>query len=204
MTDPMRAFSFRRGEYLAELDPHERTIISRVIADTSQLLGVPLGRLDEASELEEASSAVGPSMTWSADDVSEPADPALARLLPSASKEDDGVADEFRRLTEADLRSAKAARLRMVFDELRRPGTKIHVPTERAMDWAAALTDVRLVLAERLGIRTDSDAEDVYRLSTMGAEADEDEIREALALLYSALTWLQESLLQVMLPTLPD
>jgi hypothetical protein len=200
----MRAFSFRRGEYVAELDAHERTIISRVIADTSQLLGVPLGHLDEASGPEEASSAVGHSMSWSADDVSEPADPALARLLPSASKEDDGVADEFRRLTEADLRSAKAARLRMVFDELRRPGTKIHVPTERAMDWAAALTDVRLVLAERLEIRTDSDAEDVYRLSTTGAETGEDEIREALALLYSALTWLQESLLQVMLPTLPE
>ncbi|TDE97667.1 DUF2017 domain-containing protein [Occultella glacieicola] len=202
----MRAFSMRRGEFVAELDAHERTIISRVIADTSDLLGVPLGRL-EASRNDEAGPAVGHSMTWSTDEVSEPADPALARLLPSASTEDDGVADEFRRLTEADLRSAKTARLRMVFDELRRPGTKIHVPRERAMDWAAALTDVRLVLAERLGIRTDSDAEDVYELSTLGGDGvdtAEDEIRAALALLYSALTWLQESLLQVMLPTLED
>ncbi|MBK5250024.1 MAG: DUF2017 domain-containing protein [Actinomycetales bacterium] len=194
----MRGFVSRRGEFVAELDQTERTIISRVVADTSALLGVPL-RLGGPDALPDPDSWA--RMSWSAEDVEAPTDPALARLLPVASTQDDGVAEEFRRLTDGDLRSAKTTRLRMVWDELRRPGEKLHVPKEHALDWAAALTDIRLVLAERLEIRDDDDAEAVYA-STLDAEAEDDDVRSALAMLYSALTWLQESLLQVMLPTL--
>src|SRR5699024_11920088 len=90
---------------------------------------------------------------------------------------------------------------------LRARGTKLSIDPDHAMDWAAALTDVRLVLSERLGIRTDADAEEVYALSSQQGstdEGEEDEVRLAMASVYAAFTWLQESLTQVMLPTLED
>jgi hypothetical protein len=59
------------------------------------------------------------------------------------------------------------------------------------------------VLAARLGIETEADADHVYdiadRHSTGDGEDVEAEIQAALATLYSALTWFQESLLQAML-----
>lgn len=140
-------------------------------------------------------------------DVPEPTDPALARLLPAASRDDDELAAEFRRLTQEELRNDKIGRLRMVWAALRAPGTKLTIDPDRAMDWAAALTDVRLVLSERLDIRTDSDAEEVYALAgapRTGQDSQEDDLRMAMASVYSAFTWLQESLVQVMLPTLED
>lgn len=90
---------------------------------------------------------------------------------------------------------------------LRAPGTKISLEPEQGMDWAAALNDVRLVLSERLGIETDADAEDIYALAgtTPGhPTSEEEELRLAMASVYAAFTWLQESLIQVMLPTLGD
>lgn len=191
----MKGFSRRRGVYVATLDRTERTILSRVVADTALLLGV---RLD----VERAEGDTDPlaAHAWSAEGLEEPSDPALARLLPSAS-EDDGVASEFRRLTEGDLRAQKVARLRMVWGALLAPGEKIEVQPERAMDWAAALTDVRLVLAERLDIQTDEDAEAVYKAANR-RRAEDDDVRAALGSLYMVLTWLQESLMSVMLKSL--
>src|SRR5699024_1482676 len=122
--------------------------------------------------------------------VPEPTDPALARLLPPAS-DDEEVAGEFRRLTQEELRNEKVARLHMVWAALRAPGTKLSIDPDHAMDWAAALTDVRLVLSERLGIRTDADAEEVYALSSQQGstdEGEEDEVRLAMASVYAAFT----------------
>lgn len=184
----MRGFTRKRSGYVAHVDRTERRILARVVADTALLLGV---RLDVEQPEDDADPLAG--LAWSADGVAEPTDPALARLLPSAS-EDDSVASEFRRLTENDLRSAKVERLRLVWGSLLAPGDKLEVRPERAMDFAAALTDVRLVLAERLEIQTDADAEAVYAAAGGGPE----DVRAALASLYMALTWLQESLLSVM------
>lgn len=198
----MRAFRRRRGVYVAELEGDEATILARVVADTSMLLGVPL-RPGEGPE-----QATDPltELSWSTEGLDSPTDPALARLLPDASRTDDELSQEFRRLTESELRASKVARLRMVWDSLRVSGGEIRVPAERALDFAAALTDVRLVIAERLGIRTEADAEDVAdRVARGGVEdEDEDEVQLALGMVYSALSWLQESLLQVMLPTLGE
>lgn len=194
----MRGFTRKRGLYVAHLDRTERTILSRVVADTALLLGT---RLDVERPEGEDDPLAG--LAWSVDGVAEPDDPALARLLPNAS-EDDEVAAEFRRLTEGDLRAAKVERLRMVWGALLAPGERLEVQPERAMDWAAALTDVRLVLAERLGVMTDEDAEKVYQEASAPRRpgSEEDEVRAALASLYMALTWLQESLMTVMLKAL--
>jgi hypothetical protein len=194
----VKGFARKRGMYVAHLDRTERTILSRVVADTALLLGT---RLDV--ELPAGAESPLASLDWSTDGVAEPTDPALARLLPSAS-EDDGVAAEFRRLTDNDLRAAKVDRLRMVWGALLAPGERLEVAPERAMDWAAALTDVRLVIAERLDIQTDDDAEAVYEAASRRRRPGEDvdEMRAALSSLYMALTWLQESLLSVMMRAL--
>lgn len=68
------------------------------------------------------------------------------------------------------------------------------------MDWAGALTDVRLVLAERLGITDEGSVAAVEEL----AAGSPDDLTRALATLYVALSWLQESLVEAMLEELPD
>ncbi|WP_147916323.1 DUF2017 domain-containing protein [Ruania zhangjianzhongii] len=197
----MRAFRRRRGVYVAALEGDEATILARVVADTSMLLGVPLRPGEDPAESADPLT----ELSWSTEGVDSPTDPALARLLPDASRTDDELSQEFRRLTESELRASKVARLRMVWDALRVSSGEIRVPTERALDFAAALTDVRLVIAERLGIRTEADAEEIAdRVARGGGDDDEDEVQLALGMVYSALSWLQESLLQVMLPTLGE
>src|SRR5699024_11038005 len=85
------------------------------------------------------------AMSWPTEGVSAPTDPALARLLPDASEDDDELNAEFRRLTESDLRRTKVARLRTVWETLRRSEGQLRIPIQDGMDWAAALNDVRLV-----------------------------------------------------------
>ena len=76
------------------------------------------------------------------------------------------------------------------------------MPGTRRCATAAALTDVRLVLASRLGLHTDEDAERLHaeiELATHALETDDDGSlpvdpeRVWLGMLYQALTWLQES-----------
>ena len=55
------------------------------------------------------------------------------------------------------------------------------------------MTDVRLVLAERLGLRTDSDAEELH--ADLARADDLVDPRMAAAALYDALTWWQEALI---------
>ena len=76
-----------------------------------------------------------------------------------------------------------------------------------AQDVAAAITDLRLVLAERLGIRTDEHAERLYDALVDSPQAELegiDEIldpaaRRYLVAVYGALSWLQESLVDLLL-----
>src|SRR5699024_7726288 len=136
--------------------------------------------------------------------ASAPPPTALARLLPDASEDDDELNAEFRRLTESDLRRTKVARLRTVWETLRRGEGQLRIPVQDGMDWAAALNDVRLVISERLEITTEAEAEAIQQRAAGAVAGSEDEVRQALGMVYSALSWLQESLLQVMLPTLED
>ncbi|MFV0427395.1 MAG: DUF2017 domain-containing protein [Beutenbergiaceae bacterium] len=186
----MKAFRLKRGSYVAEIDRTERTVLLRVVADTAWLLGT---RLDVQPEPDDRLAR----LSWSADTVAEPTDPALARLLPNAS-DDEEIAGEFRRLTESDLRTIKVERLRMMWTALQLPGERLEVAAHHAMDWAAALNDVRLVLAERLEIVTEEDAEGIYQAAQSGG----DDVDAALASLYLFLTWLHESLMMAMLKAL--
>jgi len=54
--------------------------------------------------------------------TSEPEDPVLARLFPSAYRDDDEAASEFRRFTEGSLRDGKAQAACLVIDTLEEAG----------------------------------------------------------------------------------
>jgi hypothetical protein len=100
--------------------------------------------------------------------TSEPEDPVLARLFPTAYPHDEEAASEFRRYTEGGLRDGKAAAAISIIEtleeaglppELREDGLVIDVELDEptAETWLRSFTDLRLALATRLGIEEDDD-----------------------------------------------
>jgi Domain of unknown function (DUF2017) len=83
-------------------------------------------------------------------------DPALDRLLPSAYPDSEEDAAEFRRFTEQELCDDKVAGALSMATTLSAPPVdgrvrvRLDVPT--AVGWLRSLTDIRLVLATRIGI----------------------------------------------------
>jgi hypothetical protein len=127
-----------------------------------------------------------------------PADPAVARLLPDASRDDAELAQSFRRLTEHELRQRKRGALQLAASALRRPGSVVLDGSE-AQALLKGLTDVRLVLAERLGIQTDEDAEFLHAAIAAGV-GDGDAAWSQAAGLYDVVTFLQEDLVHTLAP----
>lgn len=203
----MRPFVARDQQAVAGLDEDERLVIARIVADVGLLLGAESFGHDDARLPHRDDLASMMRFLERVDDAAvEPDDPALRRLLPNAAPDDREVADEFRRLTQQDLRDGKIARLRDVWEQLSAPGDEWAVPADQVMATAAALTDVRLVVASRLGLESDEDAEELHRdiaeASAVLEDSDPEELgidpeRLWLGMLYDALTWLQESLVSL-------
>ena len=130
-------------------------------------------------------------------------DPALQRLLPPASRDDEQLAADFRGMTEDHLRRQKTATLATAISalggdpsgalgvDLEHGGERVELDLGQAQALMRALTDVRLVLAERLDLRTDEDSERLHAL--VESAEDLDDPRTLLAAYYDFLTWLQES-----------
>lgn len=132
-----------------------------------------------------------------------PSDPALARLLPDMS-EDEQIAGQLRELTEPGLRAEKIARLLAVVDELEEPsgpdGTFL-VRDETGADVLRAVNDVRLVLATRLGVGETITDDELFERARTASEGDPDRpdaVVDAMAILYTSLTWWQESLINAL------
>ena len=205
----MRGFRRRRGMYVARLDDDERGVIAALVADVAELLGA--GRIDEVPLAATVPGDGSPRL--SLEPVVPPIDPAVRRLLPDASRDDPEVSAEFRRLTEGDIRAGKVARLGRLWTALTTPADgqradAFAITPDDAKDVAAALTDLRLVLAERLQIRTDGQAERLYDTLLTSPTADLDDVasddldpatRRYLVAVYGALSWLQESLVEALL-----
>ncbi len=186
------------GGWVVAVAPTERAVLLDVVDEVIELLG---GAESVEQQGERAARHPLDALELEPLPVAAPRDPALLRLLPDASP-DPEVAAEFRRLTEADLRTAKAANLTCLRAALTAARTEVVVVPSEAPRVAAALTDIRLVVSERLGVRTDEDAEDVYRLATEPVPA-EPSPRHLLSAVYAVLTQLQESLVELMLGALP-
>lgn len=121
-----------------------------------------------------------------------PEDPALARLLPDAYLDDDEAAGDFRRFTERSLREIKLAHARSVEATLQRSGEKLVLSEDEALAWLGFLNDTRLALGTRIGITQDAHEE-------FGALPDEDP-RTGTFQVYDWLTYLQDSLVQSLMP----
>lgn len=201
----VRGFSRSHDEVIGRIDEQEREVIAALFEQTIELLESAAAPEDEeaddfrrmlrAAGLE--SGAPHPSGTvFGGGGIDEEAlaDPAIGRLLPDAHHDDPLAAAEFRRYSADGVRRAKIERLRTAATAMR--GTEKDSPREvrlrepEAVAVLVALTDVRLVLASRLGIETE---EDVDRLENRIASGQGDGL-EPLAVTYDFLTWVQESL----------
>ena len=100
--------------------------------------------------------------------TTEPDDPVLARLFPTAYRDDEESAAEFRRFTEGSLRDGKAAGAATIIDTLEEAGLPaeltengltidVEIDTGTAETWLRSFTDIRLALATRLEVEEGDD-----------------------------------------------
>jgi hypothetical protein len=146
--------------FVAEFDEFEGTAVASLAAQVAQLI-----------------------------DRREHADPALERLLPAAYREDPEAQADYRAMTEDDLANRKVSNSRLIAHALSDGDwpRAVQLDAGIAIRWMRALTDIRLVLASRIGIRDDGDSQDD---TSEGALF----LREA----YEVLGALQESLVHAM------
>lgn len=212
----MREFTAGLAGYEAEMTVSERVALAQVAAEVVMLL-----------ESATVSDGSGPAHAdqlpmFSEERIDPPRDPAILRLLPDAAPDDPDVAAEFRRLTQPELVDVKHARLTTLVDHLLRDtgylegrelterdadrSFELVVDREGAADFAAALTDIRLTLSQRLGLEADADVErlhdDVVGGWTGAQVLDDD--AQYLGSVFLLAGYLQESLVSAMLTELRD
>jgi hypothetical protein len=108
-------------------------------------------------------------------------DPVLLRLLPDAAPDDPDASAEFASATRERLVAAKTEGANRVVTDLEAaPGGVVRLDEPTAIVWVKALGDLRIALAERVGI---------------------DNVQQASSpqgLVYGWLTWLQGSLVDAL------
>lgn len=171
----------RHGDAItARFTSDEATLIQSL---TSQLISMLVARSDQGIAAEDPIAArVGIGGMSTA-----PTDPALARLLPDAYRDDSDAASDYRRFTEVGLVERKISNARTVAMSLTSNPTgprrtiAVRLSDDDVQCWLRSLTDLRLVLAQRLGIESDDD-------DTTGDET--------MAMIYDWLGYLQGTLLE--------
>jgi len=127
----------------------------------------------------------------------EPDDPVLARLFPTAYPSDEEAAADFRRFTEGTLRDGKANAAIAIIDGLEEAGLPPELTEEGLMfdveldqptaeTWLRSFTDLRLALATRLGVEEGD--EEVW------AAMPDDDPRTQAHDIYDWVGYLQETL----------
>jgi hypothetical protein len=185
----------RRSKHLiATFSGFEADLLRSLAAQLVELLrneaAVPR---DDRDPLEAMMDFSGPT--------TEPEDPVLARLFPTAYRHDEEAAAEFRRFTEGTLRDGKANAAITIIDaledaglppELTEEGLVIDVELEEpaAEVWMRSFTDLRLALATRLGVE---EGDESYWHSL-----PDDDPRSQAHEIYEWVGYLQESLVQAL------
>jgi uncharacterized protein DUF2017 len=175
-----------------QLRDDEVLVISHLLGELDGLLGggEPTGAPEGPAAADEDVIA---GISWSADPVAAPSDPALLRLLPDAYPDDAEATEEFRRYTDATLRDGMNADLHAVRLSLLDIGEngQATLDDELAQAWLRVLNRVRLVLAVRLGIETANDHETL-------AAIDADDPRTGPFLLFEWVGYLLSDLLNAL------
>lgn len=178
--------SRRKGGVLVELPPYAAGLLANLARQLIELLSD--GEAVEPVGTDPLEAMLDFDVPREA-----PEDPALLRLLPSAHHEDDEVAAEFRRFTERGLREGKIGDALAVLRSLgeiaddETDDIEFELDGVAARSWMRCLTDLRLTLAERLGVTADDEA------FWQGLAPDDP--RFALYEIYGWLGYLLESLL---------
>lgn len=179
----------RSGAVIATFSGFEADLLRSLASQLVELLRNEAAVPDDRDPLEVLMDFSGPT--------SEPEDPVLARLFPTAYAEDEEAAAEFRRFTEGTLRDGKARSAATIIDtleeaglppELTEDGLVIDVELDEptAETWLRSFTDIRLALATRLGVE---DGDEEYWLSL-----PEDDPRGQAHDIYEWIGYLQETL----------
>ncbi len=146
----------RSGTVTIELSGFEADLLRSLASQLVELLRNERATPTSEDPLEAMFDFTGPT--------TEPDDPVLARLFPTAYPHDDEAAGDFRRFTEASLRDGKAAAAAAVIDGLEEAGLPDELPEQDTLEieveldpaaartWMRSFTDVRLALATRLEI----------------------------------------------------
>lgn len=197
--------------YRADLEKHERRLLSSLCADVIQLLE---SREDDVEPGDRPPASEGPASApedpafahfraelaglGGEEPLERPEDDVLRRLLPDAST-DPEEAGQFRRLSENSLRGAKIADLRTA--RMLLETSPISMDEDVAPVFGRALNDLRLTLASRLQLHSAEDAERVHNLAAGSSAKDTDSF---MAEIYTFITWLQETLFSAMTEFLPE
>ena len=179
----------RSGAVIAAFTGFEADLLRNLASQLVELLRNEHAAPVDADPLEAMLDFSGPT--------SEPDDPVLARLFPSAYTEDEEAAAEFRRFTEGGLRDGKARAAISIIDtleeaglpaELTEDGLMIDVELDEAtaQAWLRSFTDIRLALATRLGVEEDDEA--------FWAGLPDDDPRTQAHDIYEWVGYLQETL----------
>lgn len=219
----------RPGRFVARLTRDERYVVAQVAEQVIELLESEVTGLDVDEDELDTDAPEGWPLTGVSDDApAAPVDTAIARLLPDAAPTEPEAAAEFRRLTQQDVARHKVARLvdligrlvraeeggaaaqRALFEEeeLGLGARDVVVLRDEAADFAGALTDLRLVLADRLDIADEEAAErldEAVAAAWEGRPDDEHGLDDRVRLLgsvYVLTGFLQESLVELMLADL--
>jgi hypothetical protein len=186
--------SRRGGGAVATFSGFEADLLRSLASQLVELLRNEVAAPQESADpFEQMMDFTGPT--------TEPDDPVLARLFPTAYPDDDEAAGEFRRFTEGSLRDSKARAAALVIDTLEEAGLPdelsedglhidVELDPEQAVSWLKSFTDVRLALATRLGVE---DGDDDFWLAL-----PEDDPRTHVHDIYDWVGYLQETLVEAL------
>ena len=186
--------SRRDGSVIASFSGFEADLLRSLASQLVELLRNEVAAPTVSNDpLEDLLDFSGPT--------TEPEDPVLARLFPTAYPDDEEAAGEFRRFTEGSLRDGKARNAVLIIDmleeaglppELKEDGLFIDIELEApgAHAWMRSFTDIRLALATRLGIEEGD--ESYWDL------LPEDDPRTHVHDIYEWVGYLQETLVQAL------
>jgi hypothetical protein len=184
----------RSGHVIATFSGFEADLLRSLASQLVELLR------NEAATPREHADPLEAMLTFDGP-TTEPDDPVLARLFPTAYAEDAEAAAEFRRFTEGSLRDGKAAGAATVIDTLEEAGLPpqlgdqlvvidVELDQPAARIWLKSFTDLRLALATRLEVEQDD--EDFWR------SLPDDDPRSQAHDIYEWIGALQETLVDAL------
>jgi hypothetical protein len=118
---PRRRVAARQGRYVLTLESQERALIRQLLGELRELLAL------------------------------RPDDPRVRRLYPAAYAEDPELEDEYRRLTQEELRSGRLASV----DAVEASIDAERLDADQLAAWMQAINALRLILGTMLDITED-------------------------------------------------